>query len=254
MNLSDITPLILTFNEEDNLDATLSSLTWATRIIVVDSGSTDGTVSLAAQFPNVHLVYREFDNHTNQWNFGLSLIQSTWVLALDADYKCPSELRAELMEIDSKYDVYFSRFRYCVFGRPLRGALYPPRPVLFMPDKRKYVQDGHTQLLTLRDAEIGHLRSTIRHDDRKSLTRWGNEQIKYAILEADKLLSSSSASLGWKDRIRRKIVFAPLLTLIYCLFIKRLVLDGWPGIFYTLQRVFAELTLSLVLLDRKIRE
>jgi hypothetical protein len=48
-------------------------------------------------------------------------------------------------------------------------------------------------------------------------------------------------------------VIAPFLTVLYCLFYKGLILDGWAGIFYTFQRIFAELTLSLTLLDRKLR-
>ena len=41
--------------------------------------------------------------------------------------------------------------------------------------------------------------------------------------------------------------------MLYCLFAKRLILDGWPGIYYTLQRVYAELVLSLKLVDARLR-
>ena len=58
------------------------------------------------------------------------------------------------------------------------------------------------------------------------------------------------AELNWKDRIRTRIVIAPFLTLFYCLFAKGLLLEGWRGIFYTLQRTYAELVLSLAILDR----
>ncbi|MEM6573494.1 MAG: glycosyltransferase, partial [Pseudomonadota bacterium] len=47
MKLSDVTPLLLTFNEEANLDRTLGALAWASRIVLVDSGSTDGTLDIA---------------------------------------------------------------------------------------------------------------------------------------------------------------------------------------------------------------
>ena len=89
MNLAEITPLILTWNEEANIGRTLEGLTWAARIVVVDSGSTDGTAALVARHPNAELVYREFDNHAAQWNFGLDQVDTPWVLALDADYVCP---------------------------------------------------------------------------------------------------------------------------------------------------------------------
>ena len=87
----------------------------------------------------------------------------------------------------------------------------------------------------------------------RSLSHWCASQVKYAKLEADKLLATETGQLGWKDRIRKKVLLAPVLTLFYCLFAKRLVLDGWPGVFYTLQRVFAEIILSLTLIERKLK-
>ena len=50
MNLSEITPMILTYNEEANLRTTLEQLNWASSILVVDSFSTDATLTIAAEF------------------------------------------------------------------------------------------------------------------------------------------------------------------------------------------------------------
>ena len=85
MNLFDITPLILTYNEEANIERTLSGLKWARQIVVLDSNSTDQTASIVERFDNVRFVRRQFDNHTAQWNFGLAEIQTPWVLTLDAE-------------------------------------------------------------------------------------------------------------------------------------------------------------------------
>ncbi len=253
MDLSQITPLILTFNEQDNLRRSLERLSWATQIVIVDSGSTDETISIASEFPNSTVHIRPFNNHTDQWNFGLAHVDTPWVLTLDADYICSPELASEFVALDATKDVYYSRFRYCVFGHELRGSLYPPRAVLFKSGSRKFVPDGHTQTLDILGASTGDLDAFILHDDHKPLSRWCSSQVKYAILEAEKLESKDAASLGWKDRIRSMMIIAPVLTFFYCLFAKRLILDGWPGIFYTMQRVFAELTLSLVLLEKKLR-
>lgn len=254
MDLNTITPLIMAFNEEENISDTLSRLSWATEIIVLDSKSTDNTLEIANTFPNVRLVSRDFDNHTNQWNFGLDLVETKWVLALDADYKYPREARDELLQLEPKTDVYFSKFRYCVLSKPLRSTLYPRRATLFVANKFRYRQDGHTQLLEVCDTETSELKTKIDHDDHKSLSRWVSSQSKYAILEAEKLLSVDATSLGWKDRIRLHIVVAPILTFFYCLICKGLLFDGWHGIYYTLQRVFAELLLSLALIDVRLRK
>ena len=67
--LDNITPVLLTFNEEPNIARTLAHLAWAKDIVVVDSGSTDGTLPTLANFPNVRVFDRRFDSHANQWRF-----------------------------------------------------------------------------------------------------------------------------------------------------------------------------------------
>jgi glycosyltransferase involved in cell wall biosynthesis len=253
MNLSEVTVVILTRNEEPNIQRCLDGVSWAAKVVVVDSESTDITCSVCQRFGNTSIAGRQFDNHTDQWDFGLNQATTPWVLCLDADYVCPASLPQEIASLPEGVDGYYAGFRYLINGKPLRGTLYPPRVCLFRKDRLRYIADGHTQLLDVRDAKLGHLKSVIDHDDRKPLSRWLSSQSKYAVLEADKLLSTDKTQLGWKDRLRLKIVLAPALTVVYCLFWKRLILDGWPGIFYTLQRAYAELLLSLELLDRKLR-
>src|SRR3954467_8689309 len=94
--LSDVTPLILTRNEEANIGRTLAPLDWANRIVVIDSFSSDDTVTIARQMPQVDVLQRKFDNFTSQWNFGLAQIRTPWVLTLDADYVCSPKLAAEM--------------------------------------------------------------------------------------------------------------------------------------------------------------
>lgn len=253
MDLDEITPLVLTFNEALNIGRTLDSVAWARRIVVVDSGSNDGTAGLVAARDNAKLIERPFDDHTRQWNFGVDQVRTPWVLALDADYICPESLAAELRELTPQHDAYRARFEYCIYGRPLRGTLYPPRAILFRADRLRYRQDGHTQLLDV-FGPVGELRSVLLHDDRKPLARWLANQSQYAELEVEKLLAAHADSLGWKDRLRKRIVWAAPLTLCYCLFAKGLILNGWRGIYYSLQRTYAELLLSLMLLDRKLRQ
>lgn len=247
--LETITPVILTYNEAHNIDRTLKQLTWARRIVVIDSGSTDETLEILGRYPQVELFQRSFDNHANQWNYGLQQVQTEWVLSLDADYCVSDELIAEMAQRSpyAPIDAYYVRFKYCVFGKPLRAALLPPRAVLFRREQASYINDGHTQLL-----EINGITETlcgyIYHDDRKSLSRWIWAQDRYAILEAKKLRSTPAAQLGLGDRLRQYKVIAPFIILFYCLFLHRGILDGWAGWYYAFQRVLAEILLSLHLL------
>jgi glycosyltransferase involved in cell wall biosynthesis len=253
MNLDDITPLILTFNEAPNIGDTLERLRWAKRVVVVDSFSSDATIEIAESFDNVAVVQRRFDDHVSQWNLGLGQIETVWVLTLDADYRCPPALAEEIRGLDGDCDAYVAAFTYCVDGKPLRGTLYPPRAVLFRPKRCRYVQDGHTQRLIHDPRRTRELSTKLLHDDRKPLADWLVAQTKYQELNVDKLLDTPWSQLGWSDRLRRWYVVIPVLTFFYCLFVKRLILDGRAGCYYTLQRVYAEMLMSLTLLDRRLR-
>src|SRR5262249_45319889 len=94
--LSEITPLIITYDEEANIGRTLSKLTWAHRVVVIDSGSVDETLGIIQKYKRVDVIYRKFDNFANQCNFGLTQVHSEWVLSLDADYELSEELIGEM--------------------------------------------------------------------------------------------------------------------------------------------------------------
>ena len=82
--IDDITPVPLTFNEAANIGRSLSCLAWAKDIVIVDSGSTDATISIAARFPPVRLFQRAFDTHGNQWRYAAQEtgISTNWIFNL----------------------------------------------------------------------------------------------------------------------------------------------------------------------------
>jgi len=251
---TDITPVVLTYNEDANLERTLTRLTWAPRVVVVDSYSTDETIAICAGYPNVDVVQRTFDSHTAQWNFGVAQVRTAWVLSLDADYVLSDELIHELAAWTPGPNVsaYLARFEYRVFGRPLRASLYPPRAVLFRPGAATYVTDGHTQRLSV-DGPTGWLTGRIAHDDRKTVDRWFADQLRYSAQEARHLLETPAAELNRIDRVRRSVVLGPPVVAAYALFGRGLVLDGWPGFYYVIQRTIAEMLLALRVLDGRCR-
>ncbi len=245
-----ITPLILTYNEAHNIKRTLAQLTWADRIVVIDSYSTDDTLEILRSHPQVDIFQRKFDDHTNQWNYGLEQVETEWVLSLDADYIVTDLLIDELKTIsnNSEIDGYFAAFKYCVFGKPLKGTILPPRQVLFKKSKAIYIDDGHTQLLQL-SGKSAFLTRPIWHDDRKPLTRWLWAQDRYMIIESKKLIQTNTEELSLGDRIRQQKMLAPFIIFVYCLIIKQGILDGWRGWYYAFQRMLAEIILSIRLIE-----
>jgi glycosyltransferase involved in cell wall biosynthesis len=253
MTPDQVTALVLTYNERENIGRVVERLAWAARVLVLDSGSDDGTQEIAAAFGNVRIISRKFDNHANQWNYGLGSdeILTEWVLALDADYVVSEAFREELAELEPEVGDagYVAEFDYAIFGRSLRGSMYPRGTVLFRRSKAHYVQDGHTQRVVV-DGQLHPLKSRIVHDDRKPLSRWLVSQDRYAELELAHIADRSFRSLGWPDRLRRFIIIMPWLAPLYCLFLRLGVLDGYPGLYYALQRSIAESILALKLVHR----
>jgi glycosyltransferase involved in cell wall biosynthesis len=250
--LQQITPLILTYNEAPNINRTLQKLLWAKTIIVIDSYSNDSTLNILQAYSQVKILQREFDTHAQQWNYGLEQIKTEWVLSLDADYVLTDKLIKEIKFLppNTCIDGYFAQFKYCVFGKPLRGTILPPRQVLFRKEKAIYIDDGHTQLLKV-DGQSAYLSAYILHDDRKPLTRWLWAQDRYMIIEAKKLLETPTQELSLGDRIRQQKIFAPLIIFFYCLILKGGILDGWAGWYYAFQRMLAEIILSIRLLEKE---
>lgn len=251
--LGDITPLLITYNEACNIERTLAALAWADRIVVVDSGSTDGTLEILSRHPRVEVFHHPFVDFAGQCNYGLTFVTSPWVLSLDADYELSPALVAELAGLTPAAATagYRAAFVYRIHGRPLRGSLYPPRVVLFRRDAATYVQEGHAHRLRLGAGEVLPLRARIFHDDRKPLDRWLATQRLYARAEADYLLRG--AALRPSGRLRRLAWPAPFAVFLYTLLVKGCALDGWPGWYYALQRAVAEALLAIEIIDRRLR-
>jgi len=257
-----LTALLLTYNEQENIRRNLEALIWVPKVIVVDSFSTDRTLEIASSFSNVQIVQRVFDTHANQWNAGLDRIDTEWTLTLDADYVLTAELQEEIkkLEPNSEMALYWGEFDYCIFGRPLRSSIYPPRAILFRTKRARYVDEGHTQQLRIKGS-LGKFKGKVWHDDRKPLRRWFQSQDRYSEIEATYLLEQEAKSreqaraekLSRIDRWRTKIVVVPIIMPFYLLLVRRLIFDGWNGWYYAFQRTVAEMMLALRLLEAKLR-
>jgi len=251
--IDDVTPLLITFDEIDNIARTLAPLAWARRIVVIDSGSTDGTLDVLAQDSRIEVHHRAFDSFADQCNFGLSKIATDWVLSLDADYELSPALVSELKGLRpaDRHAGFRASFVYRIHGRPLRGSLYPPRTVLYRVKSARYENEGHGHRVRV-SGDVERLEAPIYHDDRKPLSRWLGSQLKYAAREAAHLLAMPRGLATRADRIRLMGWPAPLLVFLYVLIAKGAVLDGFAGWFYAFQRLLAEVLLALELLDRRL--
>lgn len=135
------TACIITFNEEDNIEAALESIVFADEIIVVDSHSMDRTRELASGFRGrsrdgkevkPRVIERDWPGHVEQKNFAIDQAQHDWVLCLDADERVSPQLRQEiemvLAEDSPLFDGYTMPRKTYYLGRWIyRGGWYPDR-------------------------------------------------------------------------------------------------------------------------------
>jgi glycosyltransferase involved in cell wall biosynthesis len=230
----------------------LAQLAWAKDIVVVDSGSTDGTVDILRSNPKIRLFRRTFDTHHAQWRYAMSetAIGTPWVLRLDADYQVPPELTAEMARLTPPGNLaaYEAAFDYAVFGRRLASSLYPPKPVLLRLGSFSISDEGHTEGWII-NGPVAKLRARLIHDDWKSMRDWATAQARYMTRERQKL---ESRRAGLRDWLRMHPPLMPLTVFFYCLFGKGLLFNGKAGLLYTLQRTIAEGILCLYILENKL--
>jgi glycosyltransferase involved in cell wall biosynthesis len=246
-----ITPLLICCDEIANIERTLAALLWAQRVVVIDSGSRDGTLAaISRTCPQAEVLHRPFDSFARQCNFGLSVIRSPWVLSLDADYVLSRDFLDSLARFNPEAPQAGWRvpLRYCIDGHPIRGSMLPPRICLYRPERARSRDDGHGHRVEI-EGEVALFPAAILHDDRKPLDRWLASQQRYLRQERHKLLVTPPEELGRFDRWRRRGWLMPLLVLPYCLVLRGGLLDGWRGWYYAYQRLYAELLLSLLLME-----
>jgi glycosyltransferase involved in cell wall biosynthesis len=248
-DLARVTPVVLTLNEEPNIERLLGDLAWAQTVVVVDSGSTDRTAEVARRFPNVRWIERPFDTHGAQWRFAIASAETEFILALDADYRVVPEFVAELERsfLPSECPSGVAGFRYLIHGRPLRGSVYPPKVVVARRDAVRVSQPGHSQVLEA-DGAVYRFQSRLHHDDRKPLQRFVRSQLEYARLEADRVTQTPAPR--WQDRLR-KTALMPFIAGPGAYVAAGGPLAGLAAVQYACERTLFECLLAMELLRKR---
>ena len=110
-----ISGLIITFNEEKNIQEVLECFDFCDEIIVVDSFSIDRTVEIALKNPKVKVIKNAFEDFTKQRNLALNSAKNDWVLFLDGDERITPELEKEIRETISRPDAKDAYYIYRIF-------------------------------------------------------------------------------------------------------------------------------------------
>ena len=191
-HMADLTAIILTNNEEKNIEYCIRSIQpVAKKIIVIDSYSTDTTVQKAKAL-GATVYQHEFINQAKQYIYGMSVadIQTTWVMRLDADERLTKESAAEINELCDKnmntdINGIILRFEVNFMGRKLRhGGIYPFRKLLVFKYGKAHMEDRNMdEHIVLDEGRAVELKNDSEHHDYKDLTFYIDKHNKYATRE-----------------------------------------------------------------------
>ncbi len=255
-----ISVIILTYNEELNLENCLKSIAdWVDEIFIVDSYSTDRTLEIAKKY-GAQISQRPFKNQAEQFNWALDNlnIKNEWILRLDADEYLTEELKKEIADvllnmgtsdvpkIDGNVrtsDVqningfYIKRRVYFMNRWIKHGGYYPTWLLrLFRKGKARSEQRAMDEHLVLLEGKAGKLKNDFIDDNKKDLTWWIEKHNNYSSREAIEALSENYGRGKKKIYYRLPLFCRAFLYFIYRYFFRLGFLDGKEGlIFHFLQ-------------------
>lgn len=273
---AELSVVIPTFNEEINLKQCLDSIaSWVDEIVVVDSGSTDGTLEIARRYTD-RIVSHEYENAPKQWEWILAnaSLSNEWVLGLDADYRVTPELRTAIQSAlrspSSSTDGYYVRHKQIFRGQFIKhGGIYPRYRLCLFRKDRVFVDE--TDLVDNRFYVHGRtekLEFDIIEDNQKevSFQTWVRKQITYAERAAEEELNRSNGPFSqrgsWRKGRNERVLWLktrwlrlPLYWRSVGYFLYRYIfrlgfLDGRAGFLYH----FSQALLFRIMLDARLEE
>ena len=176
-NRASIAAVIITKNEQDSLRDCLESLRWVDEIIIVDSGSTDNTETIAKEYTEHFYVNAEWPGFGKQKQLAQSYATSDWILAVDADERIDDTLRENILtmlENPPENTVYNLNELTWVFGRFLKYSGWYYRHVRLYPNKLTQYNDNlvHESVIIPSGCQVAELDGDILHYSYQNLNHY----------------------------------------------------------------------------------
>lgn len=218
--------VLITLNAASQLDACLASAAFADELLVVDSGSTDGTVEIA-RARGARVVEHPWLGFGPQKQFAVKAAKHDWVLCLDADERVSEALRASIQrELASPGARVYAMARCNRFlGRWLRhGEGYPDWSTrLFHRDHARWSDDPvHEKVLAT--GPVARLQGDLMHESAETLSRYLDKQNRYTTLAAERMAREGRRAGAWQ------MVLSPVFRFIKFYLLRAGFLDGVPGL------------------------
>jgi glycosyltransferase involved in cell wall biosynthesis len=220
-----LTVAIIALNAAAQIGPCLASAAFAEELLVVDSGSSDGTAEIARSH-GARVETREWLGFGRQKQLAVSMARNDWVLCLDADERITPRLERSIRQAlaTRRYHAWRLARRNRFLGRWLaHGEGYPDWTVrLFHRAHASWSNDEvHEAVLTT--AEIGRLDGDLLHDSAEDLSTYMAKQNRYSSLHAQALYDQGVRAGYWR------LAASPLMRFVKFYLLRLGFLDGGAG-------------------------
>ncbi|NTU46684.1 glycosyltransferase family 2 protein [Candidatus Roizmanbacteria bacterium] len=236
MKTNTLTAVILTKNEENNIVRAVQSVQFCNKIIVLDDNSTDKTVELAKR-EGAQIVTHSLDNNfAQQRNYALRLVETDWVLFIDADEEVSEELRDELqtskLEEYSSYSIPRRDFFWHTELRHGETAKARNRGIVRLVKKDTGSWDGTVHEVFISDERHGRLTGYINHYSHAGIAEFLQDINAYSTLRATELFARNVQTSVIS------IIAYPVAKFFLTYVVYRGFLDGPAGFTYSFMMSF----------------
>jgi glycosyltransferase involved in cell wall biosynthesis len=219
--------VVITRNEETRLRACVDSVPFADDVLVVDSGSEDGTVALAGSL-GCRVIHQDWLGYGPQKRFAVGHALHDWVLCLDADERLSDRLAREMEQLfatERSFKAYEMPRCNRFMGRWLRhGEGYPDWSLRLFDRRHARWSDDPVHERVIADATPGRLSGDLLHESQETLQQYLEKQNRYTTLQAERLFEQGRrVGAG-------RLLFSPMLRFLKMYLLRRGFLDGVPGL------------------------
>jgi glycosyltransferase involved in cell wall biosynthesis len=225
-SLIPISVVMVTKDEEKNIEDAIESVKDFSEIIIIDSHSSDRTVDICKRYTE-KVFQEEWKGYARQKQKGIDLASLPWVLILDADERLTPELKSEIANSlhDNRSSGFYIPRKNFFLGKWIRhGGWWPDYTLRFFRKDRAYIEEREVHEKVVVKGKTGYLKNSMEHHTSRTLSDFLRKLVDYSTLSAKEINRK-----GLKPNMV-SLTVRPLLTFSKMFFLRLGFLDGKHGL------------------------